>query len=277
MKDLRILVTGASSYVGAKIYEDLKKNYQVIGTYFNNKLFEELVSLDLTSEGSVSSLVEELNPSLIVHVAAHSNERQIEKFGADLNLQAVEFLVNAAKKIDAKVIFISSFAAYNDNGIYGESKRQGESVVEKLDDYVILRPSLVMGLSPNTTNDRQFNRLLKIILEKSESKHDVSWEFEMTYLKHLSELVEFIIQHPEVNKAIIPVVARGKATRFKVAKDILESFGLNVEEEDKNAAQVPANPDFSAYEKWKLPSYSYQEAISEIVKEIQQYLLINKK
>lgn len=47
---MKILITGASSYLGAKIYEDFKNDFDVIWTYNFNKLFDEFVKLDLTKK-----------------------------------------------------------------------------------------------------------------------------------------------------------------------------------------------------------------------------------
>ena len=42
---MKVLITGASGYVGSKIYKDLKENgYEAIGLYNNNKLFDDLVN-----------------------------------------------------------------------------------------------------------------------------------------------------------------------------------------------------------------------------------------
>jgi len=65
----KILITGASSYTGAKIYVDLKNKYQVTGTYFNNKLFDELVHLDLSNQKAFSDLIDKVKPEIIIHVA----------------------------------------------------------------------------------------------------------------------------------------------------------------------------------------------------------------
>lgn len=46
----RVLVTGASSYVGARLYYDLREKFDVVGTYHNTRLFDSLVPLDTTDQ-----------------------------------------------------------------------------------------------------------------------------------------------------------------------------------------------------------------------------------
>lgn len=45
---MKILVTGASGYVGANIFTTLSKHHEVIGTFQKNKLIKELLGLDIT-------------------------------------------------------------------------------------------------------------------------------------------------------------------------------------------------------------------------------------
>jgi nucleoside-diphosphate-sugar epimerase len=50
---MKILLIGASSYVGARIYFDLKDSYEVVGTYNNNLLSKSFVKLDITDSHDV--------------------------------------------------------------------------------------------------------------------------------------------------------------------------------------------------------------------------------
>lgn len=58
----KILITGASGYVGARIYSDLETSYEVVGTYHSEKLLDELVQIDLTNEVEVIKLLEQVKP-----------------------------------------------------------------------------------------------------------------------------------------------------------------------------------------------------------------------
>ena len=163
----RILITGANGYLGARLYSDLKKNFDVIGTYYKNKLFPEFIKLDVTKPAEVLDVVEKAKPTIIVHVAANPSATWCEANPAiakKINANGTKNIVNAANKVNAKVIYISSFAAINPDTIYGKTKLAGEKAVKKTTaGFIILRPSLIIGFSPNTANDRPFNRLLKNI------------------------------------------------------------------------------------------------------------------
>src|SRR4030042_4024236 len=130
----KILLTGASSYVGARIYEDLKNKYGLVGTYFQHQLFPELVQLDLTDKRAVEQIISQQKPKIIIHVANYPSVKEAannEPGYIKLNKEATETLVGMAKKIGAKRIFISSFAALNTSDIYGKLKLESEEIVKQ--------------------------------------------------------------------------------------------------------------------------------------------------
>ncbi len=268
---MKILITGASSYVGAKIYADLKHKFEVVGTYNSNKLFNELLQLDITRRDDVASVVSETNPDYIIHVAANANGGWCDKnkdLAKCINANGTENVVEAANTVNAKLIYISSFAAINPTTFYGETKLAGETFVKKtIAGFNILRPSLIEGYSPNTKNDRPFNRLLKNLLEKTPAIYDSSWKFQPTYLKHISETIAKVIESDILNE-IIPIAVPELKSRFDLAKDILSPFGIEVRGEAKDSQSPIFSEDLSKLKELNLPQYTYPEMIESIVKEI---------
>ncbi|MDO8625050.1 MAG: sugar nucleotide-binding protein, partial [Candidatus Diapherotrites archaeon] len=194
----KVLITGASSYVGARLFADLTKDFDVTGTYHQNRLFPELVKMDITDRSATLKTIEKIKPGWIVHVAANPFGGWCEENPAEaqmLNEAGTENIVAAANAVNAKIIYISSFAAINPEGVYAKTKRAGEEWAKKTNaGFVILRPSLIIGWSPNTTNDRPFNRMLKNITEQTPAVYDTSWRFQPTWLGHMSEAIRGIIQ-----------------------------------------------------------------------------------
>lgn len=131
---MKILIIGASSYLGARLYIDLKKDFDVVGTYSSNKLFPELEKLDLTSKEKIDNVISNVKPDVIVHCANLPNSEAINVDpgkGKLINLDSSNIIVESANKIKAKVIFISSFAAIVQEDIYGQYKFQSEEKVKK--------------------------------------------------------------------------------------------------------------------------------------------------
>lgn len=269
---MKILITGASSYAGSRIYFDLKDKYELIGTYFSNPLSEKLLKLDLSDKETVFKFFVENKPDIVVHVAnfpsprnAVDNEEQFIK----LNENSTEYIVEAANNVGAKVIFISSQAANNPDNIYGKLKVKSEEMVKGVKaGYLILRPSLMVGFSPNTTNPRPFNRILSCLDNRSTiCEFDISWKLQPSYVGHLSQAIDKVIQRDLWNKTI-PVFINEVVTQFQLARDILQPFGVSVKEVDQHM-DIPLSPeDLIDMNNLGLTPNTYKEMVELIVDEI---------
>lgn len=275
---MKLFLTGASSYVGARLYLDLQKNFEIIGTYNNTRLSEKFIHLDTTSPDAVKKAIAVHTPDIIIHAAANANARWCEanpEAAIVLNQTSTESIIQAANAYGAKVILISSFAALQGN-VYGRTKRASEEFVKQTKNgFVILRPSLIIGFSPNTANDRPFNRILKNLDQKTEAIYDTSWKFQPSYLRHISEVIEAVLERNIVNETI-PVAVKELKTRYDIAKDILRPFGVQVMPIDKQDATPTISDNLDTMKRLNLPQYSYAEMIENIVTEIKQRELFSK-
>lgn len=272
---MNILITGASSYVGASIYARLKDKHSVVGTYNSHKLFPELELLDITDKQKVMDFILIKKPDVIIHVAANASgswcEKNPEKAIA-INQQGTRYIVDSANAVNSKVILISSFAVANTDSLYGRTKIASEQYVKEVKaGYIILRPSLIIGFSPNTTNDRPFNRFLKNIVEGAPAVYDTSWKFQPTWLRHLGEVIEEILKRGIINETI-PVSVPELKNRYEIAKDILPKFNVTVTSEDKHDPTPTFSEKLNKLKELRLPQYTYDEMIAGIVQEIKDYL-----
>jgi len=270
---MKILLTGASSYVGSRLFFDLFTKYQIIGTYNENKLSNSFIKLDITNPQEVKKIVTKINPSVIIHAAANANARWCEanpEKAVAINQNSTEYLVKNANLIGAKVILISSFAAIDPTNVYGKTKLASEEIVrEAKNGYIILRPSLIIGFSPNTINDRPFNRILTNIYKKTEPVYDTSWKFQPTYLRHISEVIETVLNQNITNE-LIPIAVKELKSRYDIAKDILKPFGIEAISEDKRDTSPVTTDNLDTLQKLSLPQYSYNIIIENIINEIHQ-------
>jgi len=267
-----LLLTGASSYVGARIYFDLKGKYNLIGTYFHHPLSTKFLHVNLTDREEVSEIFKEVKPDIIVHVANYSSPKSVvnneENFIA-LNKKATEYVVECANDIGAKVVFISSQAASNPSDLYGQLKAVSEGQVKSVHaGYLILRPSLIVGFSPNTINDRPFNRILRCLDGRTNTgEFDTSWKLQPTYIGHISRIIEKAVQNNVWNKTI-PIFINELVTQYQMARDILGRFGMSVRPIDLHFHIPPSKDDLTVFKEFDLPPYSYSEMIEVIVSEI---------
>lgn len=269
---MKILLTGANSYVGARIFLDLEKDFDIVGTYNNTQLSKKFIKLDLTSSEDIKQVLHEQKPDIIIHAAANANARWCEAHPEEayaLNETATKAIVESANDIHAKIIYISSFTAINPVNVYGKTKHLSEEhIKETKAGYAILRPSIIFGFSPNITNDRPFNRILKNLDEKTPAIYDTSWKFQPTYIGQISEIIKHVIDQNIVNKTI-PIAISEIKSRYDIAKDILQAFGIEVTPADLHDQTPSSITDLSLLQPLGLPQYTYQEMIEKIIKEIQ--------
>lgn len=169
---MKVLVTGTSGQLGYDVMMELKKRGH-IGVGADRAESEadfEHVVLDVTDKDRVMAVVKEVAPDAIIHCAAWTNvdgaedPSNYEKVMA-VNVEGTKNLAEAAKAIDAKMMYISTDYVFNGQGerpwepddknyaplnVYGESKLKGELEVSNiLDKYFIVRIAWVFGKNGN--------------------------------------------------------------------------------------------------------------------------------
>lgn len=270
MKKIKILVTGASGYVGARLFRDLGEKYDAVGTYFHSNCDDRLVQIDITDLNFVKSVFEKYKPEFVVHNAAfpvtpQTNEQK--ETLKHLNYQGVDNVAKVTDEIGAKLVFISSAVALNKNDIYGQSKAHGEEVCNKTPGNLIIRPHTVFGYSPNMVNDRSFNRLLKNIYKKTLASYDTSWKFQPTYVGHISGVIsEFVDGNIHTN--LIGVAFETLKSKYDIGKDVLKNFGITVTPIDEKSTRPTIELDLDYFSRLHLPVQDYEEMIAAMVKEI---------
>ena len=269
---MKILITAASSYLGARIYFDLEKKYEVVGTYNTSKISLKFIQMDVTNRDEVFRIFELNKPDLIIHAAANPNARWCEEnpeIAKKINVGGTRNVVDAANAIGAKLVYISTLAALDKSFVYGRTKFLAEEAAKETKaGFIILRPSVIIGMSPNTANLRPFfNRILKNLDEKTPAIYDISWKFHPTWIGHISEVIENVIEK-KIKDEIITITVSELKSRFDVARDILSEFGVSAEPKNDNDKVPPKELDQTKLKEFGMPVYSYSEIIEKIIGEI---------
>jgi dTDP-4-dehydrorhamnose reductase len=115
---MRVLVTGAGGMLGqdvVRVAEDMR--HQVIALTHDD--------LDVTDPARVERVITRERPGAVINCAAWSNVDGAEESEPDaslINAQGAGFVADAANKVDAKVVYISTDYVFDGtNGPYGES------------------------------------------------------------------------------------------------------------------------------------------------------------
>ena len=175
-KKHRILILGASGFLGHYIYKELAPYYKTFGTYYaNNKNFKSnthFFKYSLDSDDIVS-LIESVKPSLIISALKGPFPRQV--------LAHRHIYQYLKKQSEVKILFLSSanvFDAYskypsyeNDtrlsNSIYGYLKIRIEHQLQKLpkQQWAIIRLPMVFGLKSKRIQEIRQSHKLAVPIE----------------------------------------------------------------------------------------------------------------
>jgi len=268
---MKILILGASGYLGSRLYSDLQEDFNVVGTYNKTKLNNDFIQLNITNKDQVKQVFNQVKPDIIIQTANYPSPRfakDNEDGYKNLNLSSTKIIKDTANLISAKVIFISSFAALNPDNIYGKLKLESEEIIKQVRaGYLILRPSLILGLSDNESNDRPFDRVMRCVDYSKQAEFDTSWKFQPTYIGHLSEVIKTAIKNNVFNH-LVHVFSPSIETQFSTARDILKPFGVEVKPIDKGMIMPLQVKDEKELIDLGLPICSYKEMIDKICEEI---------
>lgn len=171
---MRILVTGASGFLGRALALRLARAHEVIGTCLSVSVRIPgcaLRPLDLRDPASAAALVRELRPEAVVHLAALSNAEACARAPEDavrVNVDGTEAVARACAGVGARLLFMSTDLVYDGErppyregdepkplNLYARTKLEGEARVRGLcPDAWVLR--LALGYGWKTAGSRGF-------------------------------------------------------------------------------------------------------------------------
>lgn len=180
---MRVFVTGIAGQLGHDVMAELsKRGHRAIGSDIRipsslPPVTEPLsgstpdpsyVQLDITNEQAVKAVISEWKPDAVIHCAAWTAvdaAEDEENCGTvdRINHLGTQYLAEAAKAVDAKMIYISTDYVFDGRGtrpwapddrnysplnVYGATKLAGEKAVSQaLHKYFIVRIAWVFGLN----------------------------------------------------------------------------------------------------------------------------------
>jgi dTDP-4-dehydrorhamnose reductase len=174
---MKYFVTGVSGQLGHDVMNELaKRGYEGVGSDIapayagvqdgTAVTTMPYVALDITDKEAVEKVIADVNPDVIVHCAAWTavdmaeDDDKVEKVRA-VNAGGTQNIADAAKKLNCKMIYISTDYVFNGQGtepwkpdckdyaplnVYGQTKLEGElAVANTLQKYFIVRIAWVFG------------------------------------------------------------------------------------------------------------------------------------
>ena len=176
---MKVFVTGVAGQLGHDVMNELnKRGYQGVGSDIASEYSGvqdgsavatmPYVSLDITDKEAVEKVITEQKPDVVVHCAAWTavdlaeDDDKVDKV-RDINAGGTENIAKVCKKLDAKMIYISTDYVFDGQGtepwlpdctdykplnVYGQTKLEGElAVANTIEKYFIVRIAWVFGLN----------------------------------------------------------------------------------------------------------------------------------
>jgi len=153
---MKIVVTGVNGQLGYDVLKELDQRS------YNNVIGIDINDLDITDANAVSVFMDQHKPNVIIHCAAYTAVDKAEDnhdLCMNVNVNGTKHLVDKAKELNAKFIYISTDYVFNGekdtqyetsdqpnpNSVYGKSKYLGELETMKHEKHFIVRISWVFG------------------------------------------------------------------------------------------------------------------------------------
>ena len=172
---MKVFVTGVGGQLGYDVMNELAgRGYECYGSDILPKdkiaLPYNYVQLDITNQSAVEKVIYQIAPDAVVHCAAWTavdaaEEEENQPKVMAINAMGTQYIAEACKKIDCKLVYISTDYVFNGEGtepwqadckeyaplnVYGMSKLLGEkAVAEILSKYFIVRIAWVFGQNGN--------------------------------------------------------------------------------------------------------------------------------
>ena len=176
---MKVFVTGVGGQLGHDcVNEAIKRGYEAVGSDIHPGysgvddgsavVRAPYVQLDITDEKAVKETLEGIRPDAVIHCAAWTAVDAAEEGGNRdavdrINHLGTRHLAEAAKNIDAKMLYVSTDYVFDGKGtrpwepddtcyaplsVYGQSKLDGEkAVAENLSRFFIVRIAWAFGLN----------------------------------------------------------------------------------------------------------------------------------
>lgn len=293
---MKVFVTGVAGQLGHDVVNELtKRGHQAVGSDIAPTLEScaSYVPLDITDAAAVEQTIMQVQPDAIVHCAAWTavdaaeDEENQAKVRA-INVDGTKHIADAAKKADAKMVYISTDYVFDGQGIrpwepddpvveplnvYGQSKYEGEVAVEKYaPKHYIVRIAWVFGL-----NGKNFIKTMINLGKTHDTLTVVNDQIGTpTYTYDLARLLVDMLEKEEYGK-YHATNEGGYISWYDFAKEIFAQAGMNVKVLPVSSAEYPAKakrPSNSRMEKKKLDEHGFtrlpdwKDALGRYLKEI---------
>lgn len=265
---MRVLITGSKGQLGSEI-KDLASDYENLEC-----IFKDLPELDICDIKELNTFIIDQHIKAVINCAAYTSvdkAEQEELIAQKVNSEGVLNLVNALKKVDGKLIHLSTDYVFDGNhsqpykesdsvspvGVYGETKRAGElAVLNSNIDAIVIRTSWLYSVYGNN--------FVKTMLRLGNEKEPLKVVFDQlgtpTYAKDLAKTCLDILSNAGSTKIsnkgnLYHYSNEGVTSWYDFAISIMELVGENCKVkpiQTKDYYTLVKRPQYSVLNKFKI-------------------------
>lgn len=241
-----ILILGVSSFVGSNLAEYLKRDYRIIGTFYENpvKIPDVLtVYCDVLNRDAVQMIIYTFRPDMAIYcvgLTSIDDCAQQEKFADTINTVGAYNVAAFTERYKAQICYISTSYVFsgidryfNENDtpdpftMYGKTKAAAEFFIQKSClNYLIFR---VCNLYGRSLNPRQMNffEFIQYKMLREETVHcDGNIYVGFLDVYYLGFLIKMAIEL-ETSNRLFQICSPDYMTYHDFAKTYSEVFDLN--------------------------------------------------
>ena len=260
---MKVLVIGSDGQLGLE-FQKISNSYDSLSWVFST-----IKTLDLLKLDTISSFLNDINPSVIINCAAYTSvdKAETESKLADLiNFKAVDIISRWTSDNNKKLIHISTDYVFdglsklplsensNTNPInqYGNSKLKGEIACLKNDSSsIVIRTSWLYS-----SFGKNFVKTMIDLMKKNNSVKVVNDQIgSPTYAYDLAKVIIEIIMNSENKSGLFHYSNEGEISWFEFARSIRELYKLDCEiigVSSKEFKTLAKRPKYSLLNKSKI-------------------------
>lgn len=163
----KLLVTGASGFLGWNVLQQARDLYQVTGLYHQHEVQVpgvDMLQVDLCDKAAIEKAISSIQPEYIVHCAAASKPNFCEEnksASERINVDATQLLSELCKAYHIKLVFTSTDLVFDGSKgnyteedatgplmEYGRQKLRAEKAVLEVPNAAVCRMPLMYGDAP---------------------------------------------------------------------------------------------------------------------------------
>lgn len=247
----KVLIIGSNGFLGSNFFtfdnknEILNQNLNLVASSLHNSILDKEIpfcQIDITNKKDTIKKIVKIGPNFVILTAAMTNVDQCEinkKLATKINVHGPENVIKACKKINSKLIFISTdfiFDGEKEGGFYNEkdhpnplsfygmTKLKAEiAIINSGIDYLICRTAVLYG-----RDERKLNFITWILDSLKQNKKISIVKNQInspTFVKNLAQIILKLIEKKA--QGIFHTTGNCALSRYDMALKCAEIFNYN--------------------------------------------------